>query len=121
MRDTEIVNAVIKGTSLGYEDHGILTAWLHLDYGGSQQGFGGYALDSAPDKDDKSMGRKPHAAFGAFVKEILAVTDAHSWEKIPGKFVRVKREAGFTGDIIAIGHPLKDIWFDPKAVMRGLA
>ena len=40
----EIKNAIITGTYLGIEDHGILTFWLYLDYGGSGQGFGGYQL-----------------------------------------------------------------------------
>ena len=38
----EIRNAVIQSTMLGYEDHGILTCFLHLDYSGAGQGFGGY-------------------------------------------------------------------------------
>ena len=42
----EIKNAIITGTYLGIEDHGILTFWLYLDYGGSGQGFGGYQLDN---------------------------------------------------------------------------
>ena len=32
--------AKIESTHLGYEDHGILTAHLYVDYGGSHQGIG---------------------------------------------------------------------------------
>ena len=39
--DTEIRNAIITSVSLDDADRGMLTGWLHLDYGGSGQGFGG--------------------------------------------------------------------------------
>ena len=40
MRESSQANAKITSTHLGQEDHGIFTAWLQLDYGGSGQGFG---------------------------------------------------------------------------------
>ena len=54
--DPKIVNAKIIGTSLGPLDRGILTAFLDLDYGGSQQGFGGYALDANKRKGTGRVG-----------------------------------------------------------------
>ena len=42
---SEIKNARITRTTLGVEDHGILTAFLHLEGDGWGIGFGGYALD----------------------------------------------------------------------------
>ena len=39
-----IVNAVIQSARLTKEERGILDCWLTLDYGGTCQGFGGYAL-----------------------------------------------------------------------------
>ena len=59
----EIVNARIRSTTLGVEDHGIFTAWLNLDYGGSGQGFGGWALDGKPVKRD-AHSRRPGTAYG---------------------------------------------------------
>ncbi len=38
-------NAVIESTTLGPEGHGIFSAYLTLNFGGSCQAFGGYALD----------------------------------------------------------------------------
>ena len=40
----ETKNAVIESARLTTDDHGCLSAWLMLDYGGSGQGFGGCAL-----------------------------------------------------------------------------
>ncbi len=42
----EIKNAKIEKTTLGFEDHGIMTLFIYLDYGGSGQGFGGYGFGS---------------------------------------------------------------------------
>lgn len=40
----EIKNEVITSAKITREDHGCLTIWLGLDYGGAGQGFGRYAL-----------------------------------------------------------------------------
>lgn len=37
--------ATVERVSYGPDDHGCLTCWLHLSFGGSVQGFGGLALD----------------------------------------------------------------------------
>lgn len=42
---TEIKNARIESTMLGYEDHGILTAFVTVGGDGWGCGFGGYGLD----------------------------------------------------------------------------
>lgn len=106
----EIKNALIEGTSLGYEDHGILTCSLHLTYGGSGQSFGGYALDTWRGPRN-SEGRRVGTAYGTeFIARVLATVGVMSWEHLKGKYVRV--DAEFT-KIHRIGHIIEDKWFDP--------
>lgn len=114
-QNMQIQNAVVRSTNLGVEDHGIMTAWLHLDYGGGGQGFGGWALDGAPAERGVGSKRTPTVYCGLFIARVLEVTGAASWEKLPGTSVRVQREDGFNGRIVGLGHYLRDEWFEPEA------
>lgn len=93
----EIKNARIESTMLGYEDHGLLTCSITLDYGGALQGFGGYCLgDVFTDQ---------------WIKGVLKCVGVETWEKLKGVYVRAQIE---DGRITAIGHILEDKWFKPK-------
>lgn len=94
----EIQNARIVSTHLGPEDHGIFTAAIEVDYGGSRQSFGGYDLRHSD-------------AAGEFIQGVLRIAGKERWENLINATLRVKRENGF---IIAIGDLLKDVWFTPK-------
>lgn len=91
-------NAVIRSTFLGREDHGIMTCFIDLDYGGSSQGFGGYALERA-----------------TFLTKVLDTLEVTSWEKLPGTRLRVRQDAG---KVHAIGHFIKDAWFTPAEDLK---
>lgn len=104
----EIKNAVIESVSIDTGDRGLLTAWLHLNYGGSGQGFGGFALYLP--KDYKHSTIKGDYA-GHFIFRCMQIADVESWDKMKGKTVRVK---GDNGRIDAIGHIVKDDWFNPS-------
>lgn len=98
MSEREIKNALIEDVSLGREDHGILTFYLMLDYGGLHQGFGSYAMDS-PVKRDGEIKREGSAFGCQCIIEILDTVGAPSWEKLKGKHVRAILE----------GHMIKGI------------
>ncbi len=103
-----IKNAKIESTELGYSGSGPFTAWLHLVYGGGTgQGFGGYFLD----------GQDLPEFMAEFVKGVLRVTDALTWEQVAGKFVRADADEG---RVFRIGHVLKDEWFNPAALVKEL-
>lgn len=111
----EIQNAKIERTFLGREDHGIFTAFLHLDYGSSGQGFGGYSLGSLKAEDETI--RNQSCKFGVkFLLQVLDILEVESWEKLPGTKIRVDKEGW--GDLYGIGHYLKDEWFYPADLAK---
>lgn len=75
--------AKIRGTELGWEDHGFLTYLLDLDYGGSRQGFGHYVLGHRDWPKDDSKWDATHS----HIASILEVVGVSSWEKVPGRTV----------------------------------
>lgn len=79
--------AKIKKTFLGYEDHGVLTAFLHVDYGGAQQAIGGYQLDC------------PSGAV--WIARVLKACGVASWEQLPGRTIYVRRDTN--GRVLGIG------------------
>jgi len=97
---------------LGYEDHGILTAMLHLDYSGSGQAFGGYALDRYSKEHEKRIEDK---ACGFFIRRVLEVVGVDKWEGLAGKYIRVKADSN---KVYAIGHLLEDKWFNPAEELK---
>lgn len=102
----EVKNAKIKSTMLGIEDHGIMTFYLHLDYGGSGQGAGGYALDEWSEVLKERIG----APFGIdLILLILKSVGVEKWEDLPGTYIRVKADYG---KVYAIGNTLTDNWLD---------
>src|SRR3954464_16039866 len=98
-------NAVIKTARITNDDHGLLTAWLDLDYGGSGQGFGGYLLYLPSDwKNHKQQANYA----GHFIYRVLQIAEVDDWAKLKGRTVRVKAEHS---RVQAIGHIVKDDWF----------
>lgn len=87
--------AKITKLNLGYEDHGILTAFLDLEYGGGAgQGAGGYELDTY-----NGDVRVPSAKCGAFVMGVLRACGVDAWEKLPGRTIYAVIENGLVAGL----------------------
>ena len=108
-----VINAVIKSVAISDGDYGALSAWLHLDYGGSEQMFGGYCLYLP-----KSFTHHEIKSFaGHFIWRCMEIADVTEWEKLSGKTIRVREDDW--GNIEAIGHIVKDDWFNPSLDFGG--
>ena len=105
--DLETKNAVIQSATIVSDDHGLLSAWLQLDYGGTAQGFGGYALYLPKSCKFHTL----HSLAGHFIWRVMEVAGVTRWDDLKGKTIRVK--ATHCG-VKAIGHIVKDDWFNPK-------
>ena len=109
-----IKNAIIESTTLDIGDRDLLQGWLHLDYGGLHQGFGGSALYLPESyKHHKDAMRANYA--GHWLYRVMKIADVGEWKQLPGKTIRVKLDKdGLGSNIIAIGHIINDDWFNPE-------
>ncbi len=102
-------NAVIKSARITNDDHGLLSAWLDLDYGGSGQGFGGYSLYLPKSYRHHAPGGPNYA--GHFIWRVMEIAGVSEWSDLPGMTIRVRAEHSH---VDAIGHIVKDDWFSPS-------
>lgn len=109
----EIRNAIIERAQLTTAERGLLTAWLMLDYGGTGQGFGGYAL-YLPRSFAHHRPQDGHA--GHFIYRCLQIAGVDDWSKLAGRTIRARADGGM---VHAIGHIVNDDWFDPATDFKG--
>lgn len=103
---SEIRNFKISATHLGYESHGIFTAYLTLQSAGFGISVGGYALDEFI--DTKRIITKKGAEL---IPRILDVVGVETWEQLAGQYIRVE-DNGIGESISKIGNLIEDNWLD---------
>lgn len=104
-----IKNAVIEFADVTLDRDYFLCAWLGLKFEDYHQNFGGYVLGKVD--DDFSMSTGNYA--GIFMMQCLKIGGAESFSKLKGKPIRVKTDTKWNSPIRAIGHFIKDEWFNP--------
>jgi hypothetical protein len=103
-----IQNAIITSATITNDDHGVLTAYVALDYGGACQSFGGYVL-YAPEGFASHLGEANYA--GHFIWRVMKVAGVSEWSELVGKTVRAMSSHS---KVHALGHIVKDDWFAPS-------
>lgn len=109
----ETKNAVIESVKLEKGDRGFLTCWLTLDYGGTGQGFGGLVLHLPKSFSHHTL----CGPAGHFLFRCMEIAGVDDWARMPGRTIRVK--ASHIG-VAAIGHIVKDDWFEPAVDFKDL-
>lgn len=66
--------AKIERTHLGFEDHGILTGILRVNYGGAAQGIGGYTITNVA---------------GDYIARTLKACGVQTWEELRGRTIYI--------------------------------
>lgn len=108
---SRIVNAQIKATMLGFEDHGILTCMIHLEWPGAGVGVGGYSM-CTPQGARGQGARRIGTAYGtSLIMALLDTVGVRTWEDLPGKYVRVV-DNGAGSQCKKIGNLLEEKWLD---------
>jgi hypothetical protein len=79
----------ITSTALGYQDHGILTASLTVEWKGGGVSVGGYCLDQPKDRDARDYSRRGTAYGLDHLIRILETVGVDRWEELKGKQVIV--------------------------------
>jgi hypothetical protein len=117
-----VTNAVIESATISVERGFILTSWVFLDYGDStHQGFGGYVLGGIGDAK-ASQHHEQKNLCAEWIAGVMHAAEVENWSALAGRSIRVLRsKGGFGGDIIGIGHIVKDQrWFYPKQAFERL-
>lgn len=103
----EIKNAIIDSVTLEKGDRGFLQCWLHVNYGSSGQGFGGYVLYLPKHYNHHKL----KSVAGHFLFRCMEIAGVDDWSKMVGRSIRVSSDHS---GIEAIGHIVKDDWFAPS-------
>lgn len=112
MEEIKTVNALIESADIDNERG--LSAWLHLTFQSGGQGFGGYIL-YAPSGWAANRDKSNYA--GHFIYRVLEIAGVERWSQLAGKTIRIKHT---WSKVHAIGHIIKEDWFEPSEDFKKL-
>lgn len=95
--------AKIRNVKLGWEDHGIFTCRLDLDYGGSGQGAGDYCLDEPRHTaDDEFIGRFGTAFGMEWIIRLMRACGVDDFSKVKDTTLIALRDEGYHGKVVGL-------------------
>lgn len=110
----KIKNAKICSTTLGIEDHGVITFMIYINAYGFTCGVGRYCLDEFCSANQTRVFR---AESMEAISKVLEVVGVDKWEDLPGKYIRFE-DNGLSSTVTKIGNIIEDKWFDLKEFFR---
>jgi hypothetical protein len=87
----------ITSADIEIDDHGILTFALMFDFGGSGQGFAGYALDAWSERDNRRIGT---AAGCDLIRQLMTCFRVRRFCDIKGRSAYALRDSTGHNDLI---------------------
>lgn len=92
--------AKIESTHLGYEDHGIFTLLLNVNYGGSGQSIGFHSLDNPSPTGKGRVGTR----YGMeYIMRVMSACGVSKWEDVKGRTIIVlKRDNSWHSEILGL-------------------
>lgn len=105
---SEIVqNGIITGTRLGFGENGFLDCWLQIEFDGTGQSFGGWALYLPKSWQHHTV----ESVGGHYLYRVMEIAGVTEWKDVVGRSIRTR---GTHSKISAIGHIVKNDWFCPE-------
>lgn len=93
----------VTSTRLGYQDHGILTASLVVEWKNGGVSVGGFCLDEPKDREARDFSRRGTAYGLDHLIRIVETVGVDSWEQIKGQQVIVLFEGRSTWGAQSVG------------------
>lgn len=103
MSDYERIIAKARSAYIGREDHGILTVFIDLDYGGSGQGIPLYGLDQWDEEQKRRVG---DARSIEFIAALMSAFGVNRFDSIVGRTVYALHNPGDSYGYIVGLEPL---------------
>ena len=104
----KIINAKIRSTMLGRENHGIMTFMIYISADGFDCGIGGYWLDEF---NSATQTRVFRAESMEAISKVLEVVGVDKWEDLPGKYIRFE-DNGWGSKVTKIGNIIEEKWLN---------
>lgn len=96
--------AKIDSTTLGVEDHGVMSAMIHCSWSGGGIGIGGYTLDEPRRDDEGAFSGRFGSGYGLDqIMRILETAGVERWERLPGTRIIVLFETEHPLGSCAVG------------------